>query len=83
MSKRLIKFVQVVSTKGGLRSIDNVEESIRILLVRIKLRKTHGVGNHRFLVDKKEEGLIGMKRKTSTNDVNEFSDRDVIWNEEL
>ncbi|GMR47925.1 hypothetical protein PMAYCL1PPCAC_18120 [Pristionchus mayeri] len=70
-------------TESWLGSIHEIEESIGVLLRLVKLRESHRIGGDCLLVHEEEERLLGMQLQSSSDDVHQFSDGDMIRNKEL
>lgn len=70
-------------TKHFLRSVDNVKESIFIPFPFIQFSKGHGNGSHGSLVDQEEKCLVRVQLEPTSNDLDQFSNRDMIWNQKF
>lgn len=76
-------FSNCVVPKDFLRSIDDIKEPILVSLPLIQVPKSHGDRSHRPLIHQEEKSLIRMQLKSSADDFNQFSDRNMIRNQKF
>jgi len=72
-----------LTTEGRITAEVEVKEAVLVLFELIELADAHTIRDHGLLIDQEEECLIRMQLQSTSNDLHQLGDGDVIGYEEF